>query len=282
MPIIVEKLNYTYMEKTVNAHHALHDVSFNVEDGEFLGIIGHTGSGKSTLIQQLNGLMQPTSGTVFVDGFNMNDKKQRAKGRALIGMVFQYPDYQLFDSTVLSDISFGPKNLGLDEKTVKERAFEAMELVGLDPAVFSEKSPFELSGGEKRRAALAGIIAMRPKYLVLDEPMAGLDPSGRRDVLNTIAKLRRELNCAVIMVSHSMEDIANSAERIIVLNDGRVYATGTPKEIFAQSEELERIGLDAPKPSKLASLLRKRGCNVPDGIYTNEQFLTWLEGKLRK
>ncbi|MCI6093578.1 MAG: energy-coupling factor transporter ATPase [Clostridium sp.] len=277
MPIVVENLSYTYMKNTASAYTALHDVSFTVGDSEFIGLIGHTGSGKSTLIQQLNGLMHPTNGSVTVDGYDMNDKKQRQNGRALIGMVFQYPDYQLFDSTVLADVSFGPKNMGLSDDEIRRRAIEAIELVGLDPAEMEEKSPFELSGGQKRRAALAGIVAMRPKYLVLDEPMAGLDPGGRRDVLALIDKLRRELGCAVIMVSHSMDDIARSAERIIVLNKGRIKEIGTPDEIFSRAEELAEIGLDVPKPMQLAALLRKRGIDVPDALYTEERFIAWFE-----
>ena len=221
--------------------------------------------------------MHPTSGSVTVDGYDMNDKKQRQNGRALIGMVFQYPDYQLFDSTVLADVSFGPKNMGLSDDEIRRRAIEAIELVGLDPAEMEEKSPFELSGGQKRRAALAGIVAMRPKYLVLDEPMAGLDPGGRRDVLALIDKLRRELGCAVIMVSHSMDDIARSAERIIVLNKGRIKEIGTPDEIFSRAEELAEIGLDVPKPMQLAALLRKRGIDIPDALYTEERFIAWFE-----
>lgn len=277
MPIVVEKLSYTYMQNTANAYTALKDVTFTVGDNEFVGLIGHTGSGKSTLIQQLNGLMHPTSGSVTVDGYDMNDKKQRAKGRALIGMAFQYPDYQLFDSTVLADVSFGPRNLKLNEDEVNRRAVEAIQLVGLDPCEMAEKSPFELSGGQKRRAALAGIIAMRPKYLVLDEPMAGLDPGGRRDVLELIAKLRRELGCSVIMVSHSMDDIAKSAERIIVLNNGSVKQIGTPEQVFAHADELSEIGLDVPKPMQLSALLKKKGVDVPDSIYTEEGFIDWLE-----
>lgn len=277
MPIVVEKLSYTYMQNTANAYTALKDVTFTVNDNEFVGLIGHTGSGKSTLIQQLNGLMHPTSGSVTVDGYDMNDKKQRAKGRALIGMAFQYPDYQLFDSTVLADVSFGPRNLKLSEDEVNRRAVEAIRLVGLDPCEMAEKSPFELSGGQKRRAALAGIIAMRPKYLVLDEPMAGLDPGGRRDVLELIAKLRRELGCSVIMVSHSMDDIAKSAERIIVLNNGSVKQIGTPEQVFAHADELSEIGLDVPKPMQLAALLKKKGVAVPDSIYTEESIIDWLE-----
>lgn len=280
MPIIVEKLTHTYMPNTDNEFVAVEDITLTINDGEFFGIIGHTGSGKSTFIQHLNGLMQPTGGSVTVDGFDMSDKKQRAKGRALVGMVFQYPDYQLFDSTVLDDVSFGPKNMGLDAEEAKQRSIEAMRMVGLDPELFAEKSPFELSGGEKRRAALAGIIAMRPKYLVLDEPMAGLDPSGRREILATINSLRDELKCTVIMVSHSMEDVARSAERIAVMNDGRLYALGTPDEIFSRTKELISLGLDAPQTARLAQELCERGFEVPEDIYTNERFVSWLKGRM--
>ena len=262
MPIIIENLTHTYMPGSVTQFTALYDINLTVEDGEFFGIIGHTGSGKSTLIQQLNGLIQPTSGRVIVDGFDMNEKKQRAAGRKLVGMVFQYPDYQLFDST---------------EEEIRTRAYEAMELVGLDTKQDAEKSPFELSGGKKRRAALAGIIAMRPKYLVMDEPMAGLDPSGRREVMKTIEGLRAELGCSVIMVSHSMEDVARSAERIAVLNNGKVYAVGTPTEIFSRTAELASIGLDTPATAQLVEKLRGMGCKIPDGLYTNEKFEKWLK-----
>ena len=215
--------------------------------------------------------------THFVDGFDMNEKKQRAAGRKLVGMVFQYPDYQLFDSTVYDDICFGLKNLKLPEEEIRTRAYEAMELVGLDTKQDAEKSPFELSGGKKRRAALAGIIAMRPKYLVMDEPMAGLDPSGRREVMKTIEGLRAELGCSVIMVSHSMEDVARSAERIAVLNNGKVYAVGTPTEIFSRTAELASIGLDTPATAQLVEKLRGMGCKIPDGLYTNEKFEKWLK-----
>ena len=277
MPIIIENLTHTYMPGSVTQFTALYDINLTVEDGEFFGIIGHTGSGKSTLIRQLNGLIQPTSGRVIVDGFDMNEKKQRAAGRKLVGMVFQYPDYQLFDSTVYDDICFGLKNLKLPEEEIRTRAYEAMELVGLDTKQDAEKSPFELSGGKKRRAALAGIIAMRPKYLVMDEPMAGLDPSGRREVMKTIEGLRAELGCSVIMVSHSMEDVARSAERIAVLNNGKVYAVGTPTEIFSRTAELASIGLDTPATAQLVEKLRGMGCKIPDGLYTNEKFEKWLK-----
>lgn len=277
MPIIIENLTHTYMPGSVTQFTALYNINLTVADGEFFGIIGHTGSGKSTLILQLNGLIQPTSGRVIVDGFDMNEKKQRAAGRKLVGMVFQYPDYQLFDSTVYDDICFGLKNLKLPEEEIRTRAYEAMELVGLDTKQDAEKSPFELSGGKKRRAALAGIIAMRPKYLVMDEPMAGLDPSGRREVMKTIEGLRAELGCSVIMVSHSMEDVARSAERIAVLNNGKVYAVGTPTEIFSRTAELASIGLDTPATAQLVEKLRGMGCKIPDGLYTNEKFEKWLK-----
>ncbi|MBR3460375.1 MAG: energy-coupling factor transporter ATPase [Clostridia bacterium] len=276
MPIIIEKLSYTYQSGSINAFTALKDIDLTINDGEFVGLIGHTGSGKSTLIQQLNGLMQPTSGKVTVDGFDMNDKKQRAKGRALVGMVFQYPDYQLFDETVYKDISFGPRNLKLSEDEIDRRVKEAMRLVGLDFDEFAEKSPFELSGGEKRRTALAGIIAMYPKYLVLDEPMAGLDPAGRRAVLEMIDSFRRQLNCAVVMVSHSMDDIARSAEKVVVLKDGEIFKMGTPAEIFELADELNEMGLEPPFAARMASALRARGISLPGCIYTNEALVNAL------
>lgn len=276
MSIVIEKLTYTYQQGSVNAFTALKDISFTINEGEFVGLIGHTGSGKSTLIQQLNGLMQPTSGRVLVDGFDMNDKKQRIKGRALVGMVFQYPDYQLFDETVYKDISFGPKNLKLSEEDIDKRVREAMNLVGLDFDKFAEKSPFELSGGEKRRTALAGIIAMYPKYLVLDEPMAGLDPAGRKAVLEMIERFRERLGCAVVMVSHSMDDIARSAEKVIVLRGGEIFTVGTPAEIFSNAEELNEMGLEPPFSSRMAAELRRRGVELPAGIYTNEALVDAL------
>ena len=277
MPIIIENLTHTYQEGTPNAHVAVDNISLTINEGEFFGIIGHTGSGKSTFIQHLNGLVQPTGGRELVDGYDMSDKKQRQKGRALVGMVFQYPDYQLFAATVLEDVMFGPLNLKRTAEEAKQDAEAAMRTVGLPPEQFGEKSPFELSGGEKRRAALAGIIAMKPKYLVLDEPMAGLDPSGRREIIRTIQNLRQELSCTVIMVSHSMEDVAHSAERIAVLNESKLYALGTPDEIFSKTDELIGMGLDAPQTARLVRELRSRGKNVPDTIYTNEQFITWFK-----
>lgn len=271
MPIVVEKLKHSYMEGSSLAHDALRDIDLTVHDGEFLGLIGHTGSGKSTFVQHLNGLLQPTSGTVTVDGFNMADKKQRVQGRRLVGMVFQYPEYQLFEETVQRDVAYGVKNMGMGEKEALERADEAMALVGLDPVKFRDKSPFELSGGEKRRAALAGIIVMRPKYLVLDEPMAGLDPLGRHAILDTIDSLRETLGCAVVMVSHSMDDMADRAERIAVLAKGRLIRVGTTAEVFGDARTLIDNGLDVPQVSRLALMLRERGVDVPSTIFDMDE-----------
>lgn len=280
--IELKNVSYTYMHDSAFSHDALKDINLNINEGEFLAIIGHTGSGKSTLITHMNGLLQPDSGEVWVDGISMADKANRKKGRSLVGMVFQYPEYQLFEETVEKDIAFGPKNMGLSEEECKERVKTAMELVGLKYEVFAEKSPFELSGGERRRAALAGIIAMRPKYLILDEPMAGLDPSGRKKVLDTIADLRRALNCAVVMISHSMDDVARVAERIIVLEDGRIIDDGTPEEVFKNAKHLREIGLNVPTATIIADSLRERGVNLPEGICTMEKLSDCIIRSLKK
>lgn len=280
MPIVVKKLNCVYMQGSSLAQTALCDIDLTVNDGEFLGIIGHTGSGKSTLIQHLNGLITASSGSVTVDGYDMSVKEQRIKGRRLVGMVFQYPEYQLFEETVARDIAFGPKNMGLEQAEVDHRVSEAMALVGLAEELFADKSPFELSGGEKRRVALAGIIAMRPKYLVLDEPMAGLDPSGRKNVLTTLARLRDKTGCAIVMVTHSMDDIARTAERIIVLNHGKLALEGTPREIFSDALALEKMGLDLPQAAQLCLKLKKCAPDVPGGIYLDDELFTYLKGRL--
>ena len=280
--IELKNVSYTYMHDSAFSHDALKDISLNIHEGEFLAIIGHTGSGKSTLITHMNGLLQPDSGEVWVDGISMADKANRKKGRSLVGMVFQYPEYQLFEETVEKDIAFGPKNMGLSDEECKERVRTAMELVGLKYEVFAEKSPFELSGGERRRAALAGIIAMRPKYLILDEPMAGLDPSGRKKVLDTIADLRRALNCAVVMISHSMDDVARVAERIIVLEDGRIIDDGTPEEVFKNAKHLREIGLNVPTATIIADSLRERGVNLPEGICTMDKLSDCIIRSLKK
>lgn len=282
MPILIEKLNYSYMQGSMLSNAALVDIDLTVRDGEFLGLMGHTGSGKSTLVQHLNGLLQPTHGKIVVDGYDMADKKQRLLGRRLVGMVFQYPEYQLFEETVAKDIAFGVKNMGAGEAEAMERAEEAMALVGLEPARFRDKSPFELSGGEKRRAALAGIIAMKPKYLVLDEPMAGLDPLGRRAILDTIDQLRASLGCAVLMVSHSMDDMADRAQRIAVLNQGKLEMVDTAAKVFAQSELLSAIGLDVPQVSRLGMALRARGIPIPPDVYELDGMELALGSLLKK
>lgn len=276
MSIVVKNLSHTYMEKSKIAVKAVDDVSLTVEPGEFLCIIGHTGSGKSTLIQHFNGLMQPTSGSVTVDGYDMADKKQRKLGRELVGMVFQYPEYQLFEETVYKDVAFGPTNMGLDAEAVKNAVFEAMERVGLAIDRFCEKSPFDLSGGEKRRAALAGIIAMQPKYLVLDEPMAGLDPMGRAEILGVLESLRREKNTAVIMISHSMDDIMRHATRVAVLERGRLIRLGEPREIFKETKLIRDMGLDIPQSAQIAELLRKKGVAVPPEVVAEDELVEFV------
>lgn len=274
MPIVVEKLNHVYMTGSALAFNAVEDVSLTVNEGEFLCVIGHTGSGKSTLVQHFNGLMQPSSGRVVVDGADMCDKKMRRLGRQLVGMVFQYPEYQLFEETVFKDIAFGPKNMGLSADEISLRVADAMRFVGLDFDKFAEKSPFDLSGGEKRRAALAGIIAMHPKYLVLDEPMAGLDPSGRRSVLDVLVRLQKENGTGIVMVSHSMDDIARVADRVAVMNKGRLVMCDTPENIFNRSDELVKMGLDVPQAVKLADALLKRGVDLGGGLCTEDELFT--------
>lgn len=276
MPVVVEHLSHTYKDGSLSAMPALEDISLTIEAGEFLCIIGHTGSGKTTFVQHLNGLLLPDTGSVIVDGLSMADKKARRQIRALVGMVFQYPEYQLFAETVREDVGFGPKNMGLDEQEIDRRVRSAMELVGLDWEEFAEKSPFELSGGEKRRAALAGIIAMEPRYIVLDEPMAGLDPGGRREILQTLERLRQDTGCAVIMVSHSMDDVAAHAQRVLVLDKGKMVYLDTPERIFAHGRELRQMGLSLPEASRLSMCLREKGLQVPEGLYTMDRMEKWL------
>ncbi|MBR3136560.1 MAG: energy-coupling factor transporter ATPase [Clostridia bacterium] len=269
MPIVLDHLSHTYFDGTTSVP-AVKDVSFEIREGEFLSIIGHTGCGKTTMVQHLNGLLLPSSGRVLVDGMDTADKKLRPAIRSLVGMVFQYPEYQLFADTVREDVGFGPKNMKLSEDEIALRVSEAMAMVGLSLEEFGEKSPFELSGGEKRRAALAGILAMRPKYLVLDEPMAGLDPQGRQSILGMLEKLRQETGCSIIMVSHSMEDVARHADRILVMNRGEVMYLDTPKAVFSHSDELAEMGLSLPAPCRVAALLRAKGKDVPLDICTRE------------
>ena len=262
MSIALEHVNYVYSPGTAYEKHALKDVSLEITQGQFVGIIGHTGSGKSTLIQHLNGLIKATSGRILYDGQNIYDEGYDMKKlRSQVGLVFQYPEYQLFEADVLSDVCFGPKNQGLPPEECEKCAKEALDLVGF-PEKYYRQSPFELSGGQKRRVAIAGILAMHPKVLVLDEPTAGLDPKGRDEILDQIEHLHRETGMTVILVSHSMEDIAKYVERIIVMNRGEKMLDGTPKEVFSHYKELEKVGLAAPQVTYVMHELKERGFPV--------------------
>ena len=262
MSIALEHVNYVYSPGTAYEKHALKDVSLEITQGQFVGIIGHTGSGKSTLIQHLNGLIKATSGRILYDGQNIYDEGYDMKKlRSQVGLVFQYPEYQLFEADVLSDVCFGPKNQGLPPEECEKCAKEALDLVGF-PEKYYRQSPFELSGGQKRRVAIAGILAMHPKVLVLDEPTAGLDPKGRDEILDQIEHLHRETGMTVILVSHSMEDIAKYVERIIVMNRGEKMLDGTPKEVFSHYNELETVGLAAPQVTYVMHDLKERGFPV--------------------
>ena len=270
-PILeVSNLNYIYSVGTPFEHKALDNISFSVERGEFIGIIGHTGSGKSTLMQQLNGLLKPTSGQVLLDGEDIwSDKKLTRQARFRVGLVFQYPDYQLFEETVYRDIAFGPKNMGLDEKEVDRRVREAAGFVGLT-AEQLEVSPFDLSGGQKRRVAIAGVIAMEPEVLILDEPTAGLDPVGRAEILGNIEAYRRARNATIMMVSHSMEDVARLTDRLLVMNGSKLAMDAAPAEVFSHAEELVQMGLNIPQVTQVFLNLKKLGLDVAN-VYTIEQ-----------
>lgn len=271
-PILEAKnLTYIYSAGTPFEHKALDDISFSVERGEFIGIIGHTGSGKSTLMQQLNGLLKPTSGTVLLDGQDIwSDKKLTRQARFRVGLVFQYPEYQLFEETVFQDIAFGPKNMGLSEDEVRARVLRAAGFVGITDKEL-EKSPFDLSGGQKRRAAIAGVIAMEPDVLILDEPTAGLDPVGRESILENIRAYQAAQGASVIMVSHSMEEIASNVDRLLVMNDSHLVMDATPAEVFARPEELVHMGLAVPKVTQVLLKLRELGVDVPASAFTVEQ-----------
>lgn len=263
-----ESLTHIYSVGTPFEHAAIRDISFEAEKGEYLGIIGQTGSGKSTFIQHLNGLLKPTSGKVFFDGRNIHEAKELTREiRFKVGLVFQYPEYQLFEETVFKDIAFGPKNMNLTESEIDERVREAAGFVGLSETLL-EKSPFELSGGQKRRAAIAGVIAMLPEVLILDEPTAGLDPKGRDEIISNIRQYQRSTNSTVIMVTHSMEDIARTVDRLLVFNDGGIMTTGTPAQVFSKSDALISVGLMVPKVTMVANRLRTLGVSVPEDIYT--------------
>ena len=276
-PIIrVENLTHTYSAGTPFERSAVAGMDIEVMPGEFLGIIGHTGSGKSTLIQHLNGLLKPTSGRILLDGVDIWEKpKEIRRVRFQVGLVFQYPEYQLFEETVYKDIAFGPGNMGLDKEEIDRRVRQAAAFVGLDESLL-DKSPFELSGGQKRRVAIAGVIAMEPKVLILDEPTAGLDPAGREKILAQIRAYHEEKGTTVILVSHSMEEIAQNVDRIVVLKGGKRYMDGTPREVFARAGELEAVGLDVPQVTKVAAELRRRGLPIDTAVYTVEELKSAL------
>ena len=283
MSIVIEHLNYVYMQGGPYETKALDDVSLTIHDGEFVGLIGHTGSGKSTLVQHLNGLILPTSGQITVDGMDLADKNTDKRAiRCRVGLVFQYPENQLFEETVAKDIAFGPKNLGLDEAEIDRRVRTAMRRVALDYDKLSQRSVFELSGGQMRRVAIAGVLAMEPQTLVLDEPCAGLDPKGREEILGLISDLHRESGATIVMVSHSMDDVAALAERVIVMNHGKVAMDGAPREVFSRGEELRAIGLDVPQAVELAQKLREKGFDVPEGIYKIEEVRAAVEAIVGK
>ncbi len=285
MSIILDNINYIYSSGTAYQKHALKDINLKIEDGEFIGLIGHTGSGKSTLIQHLNGLLKATSGAIYYNGEDIYSRDYNMKMlRSKVGLVFQYPEHQLFEASVIKDVQFGPKNLGLPQLEIDLRSYEALRQVGIGEDML-DVSPFELSGGQKRRVAIAGVLAMKPEVLVLDEPTAGLDPKGRDEILDQIAKLHKENNLTVILVSHSMEDVAKYVDRIITMNGGEVVLDDVPKRVFSHYKELERIGLAAPQVTYVMNELKDRGHEISTNPTTiNEavkEILRWAsaEGK---
>lgn len=281
MSIKIEELEHVYSKGTPFEKVALDGVNLTIENGEFIGLIGHTGSGKSTLIQHFNALLEPSSGHVYVNDVDIFAKDtNRREIRQQVGLVFQYPEHQLFEMTVYKDVSYGPINMGLSKEEVDERVIDALEKVGLDEEIY-EMSPFELSGGQKRRVAIAGVLAMRPDFLVLDEPTAGLDPSGRDDILGEIRKLHRNIGITIILVSHSMEDIANFVDRIIVMDKGNVILEGDKYKVFEEVELLERIGLGVPQVTKICHLLENKGFVFDKTITTLEEALEALKGQLK-
>lgn len=286
MSIILDKVNYVYSQKTAYEMQALNNINLKIQDGEFIGLVGHTGSGKSTLIQHLNGLLRATSGGIYYNGRDICEEDyDRKELRGKVGLVFQYPEHQLFESTVFADVCFGPKNLGLSSKEAELRAFTALRSAGLEEEYWY-RSPFELSGGQKRRAAIAGVLAMKPEVLILDEPTAGLDPKGRDEILDQVAAMHRELNMTIILVSHSMEDVANYVSRMIVMNQGSILFDGTPQEVFRHYRELEAVGLGAPQVTYLMHQLQERGLPVNTDAITVEEakdsILQVLAGKQQR
>ncbi|MBQ8860891.1 MAG: energy-coupling factor transporter ATPase [Ruminococcus sp.] len=280
--IKVENLCCTYSPKTPFERHAVKNVSFEIKKGDFVGLIGHTGSGKSTLVQMLNGLIKPTSGDVYIDDVNLwENPKEIREFRFKVGLVFQYPEYQLFEETVYKDIAFGPSNMGLSEEEIRERVFRAAKFVGLDYKLLN-KSPFDLSGGEKRRAAIAGVIAMDPQVLILDEPTAGLDPVGRNVLLSQISQYQKSRNNTVILVSHSMEDVARVTNKVMVMNKGELKMFDDTKKVFSNARELTQMGLRVPQITKVVESLRSRGVNLPDDILTVDRAVYEITELLKK
>ena len=283
MDIKFKKVSFIYGENTPFEKLALDDINLEIKKGEFVGIIGHTGSGKSTLIQHFNALLKPTKGDVFIEDVNTKDKNFAKSGiRYKIGLVFQYPEYQLFEETVEKDIAFGPKNMGLNEEEIKKRVKEAMESVGLDYLINKDKSPFELSGGQKRRVAIAGILAMKPEVLILDEPTAGLDPKGRDELFLQIKNLYEKEKITVVLISHSMEDVAKFVNRIIVMKDGKIHFDKKTKEAFSDVDDLKKVGLNVPQITELMDTLRKKGYNFSKNILTVEEAFEEIKREMRK
>lgn len=282
MSIKIDGLTHTYNPGSPFETHALKNVTMNIEQGEFIGLIGHTGSGKSTLIQHLNGLLKSTSGSIWIDDVEITKPGVKLKDiRRKVGLVFQYPEYQLFEETIEKDIAFGPTNLGLKEEEVQARVKEAMEMVKLPYEELKDRSPFDLSGGQRRRVAIAGVLAMQPDILILDEPTASLDPRGRDEILEQIQLLHQRKKMTVILVSHSMEDIGRLVDRIIVMHQGTIAFSGTPREIFIQAEKLEAIGLGVPQITHLMKAMNRRGCQLPEDVFTVEEAKTIIMDYLR-
>lgn len=282
MAIKVENVNYIYGEETAYRIHALKDINLEIPDGQFVGLIGHTGSGKSTLTQHLNGLIRATSGHIYFNGEDIYGEKYSMKNlRSRVGLVFQYPEHQLFEVDVLSDVCFGPKNLGFSKEEAEKKAKEALRMVGLGEEYY-KRSPFDLSGGQKRRVAIAGVLAMEPEVLILDEPTAGLDPRSRDEILDQISYLKKERGITVVLVSHSMEDVARYVDRLIVMNQGQVWFDGTPKEVFAHYKELEEIGLAAPQVTYLMQEMKEKGADIPVDATTVEEAADAITAWLRK
>ncbi len=282
MAIVFDGVTHVFLPGSPFTTTAIEGISLTIDDGSFVGLIGHTGSGKSTLIQHINGLLKPTGGTVTVDGIDTRNKADLQKLRRLVGLVFQYPEHQLFEETVARDVAFGPRNMGLGDAEVGLRVREALAQVGLPGEDILGRSPFELSGGQRRRVAIAGVLAMQPKVLILDEPTAGLDPLGREEVLALVSRIHRERGCTVIMVSHSMDEVARVAGRVLVMNHGQVAIDGTPRQVFERSAQLRDMGLDVPAVAALGEALRSRGMEVPGGIVTLEELRDFVLTRLGK